>query len=202
MGGTRLLSLNVRGQMRIKTALDRDYCPNCGNLFPSPVPDSQTLRGGLLGSTFYRCRSCNSFSRYTFRWRSACWSLPVSAGALLLLVWAARRISALIPFRDIHPGWYEAMLGLFAGCVIAPCFLIALRTSFRLSSVPQSSVPTSKLQPTAWRLIDYSVLSVVGFGYAFYKDHLGLIFGTVIGLTIYEIWHQVRSRRTVRMSSN
>ncbi len=188
--------------MRITTALTRDYCPSCGNLFPSPVPDSQTLRGGLLGSTFYRCGSCNSFSRYTFRWRSACWSLPVSAGALLLLVLAAPRISAVIPFRDTHPGWHEAVFGLFAGCVIALCLLFALRTSFRLSSVPQSRVPTSKLPPTVWRLIDYSVLSVLSFCYAFYKDRLGLFFGTVIGLTIYEIWHQLRSRKTVRMSSN
>lgn len=188
--------------MNVITGLIRDHCPICGIPFPFLVPDYQTVRAGFLGPTFYRCGSCNFFSRHAFRWRAACWSLPVSVGASFLLVWAVPRITALLPFRDTYPGWYGAILGLLAACMTVSCLLFAFRTSFELTTVPDNKVPTSKLQSVAWRLIDYSVLSTLAFCYAFYSGRWGLFVGTVIGFTIVEVWHQVRSRWAGHISPN
>jgi hypothetical protein len=188
--------------MHIVTALTRDHCPSCWNLFPFPIPDFQTIRGGFFGPTFYRCNSCNSFSRYTLRWKALYWSVPVSAGALLLSVWAAPRIVALVPFSRTHPGWYGAILGALGGCMILACLLFAFRTSSELTTVPENKIPTSKLQPMVWRLIDYSVLSTLAFCYSFYTGRWGVFLGTLVGFTIVEVWNQSRSRWAGHMSSN
>jgi len=159
--------------MPVVTALIRDQCPSCGKNFPLPFPDFQTARGGFFGPTFYHCVLCNSFSRYSFRWRSECWAFPVSAGVLFLLLWLTRTTSTLIPFRESHPEWYGAILGVFAGCIIVACIVFAFRTSFEFVTVSENEIPISKLSPVLWRLIDYFVLSALVFCYAFYRQRWG-----------------------------
>lgn len=144
----------------MKNPLAHDHCPTCGSLLPHFFPESDTLYDRLFGHAFVRCRSCNSFCRWQFQWKTGGWVLLIYAVTVSGFAWVLRTIFAFVPtsVRDAHPVWYEAIAGVFIGCFVSACILFWLRVSFERVAVPESSLPTSNQHPVIRRLITYGSL--------------------------------------------